>query len=124
MEPTLVSKVIDKDGNLVKSIEPKVRKQVIGANDSAIIKEYMKNLVDSKVNGSWSYFKGTNAAGKTGTADHNLPDGTPAKPHSWFIGFAPAENPKVAVAVIVENGGYGSTAAAQVAGKVINTALR
>ena len=35
-------------------------------------------------------------------------DGTPAKPHSWFISFAPADNPKIAVAVIVENGGYGS----------------
>ena len=124
MEPTLVSKVIDKDGNTVKTIEPKVSKQVLSSNNAGIITEYMKNLVDSKVNGSWSYFRGTDAAGKTGTADHNLPDGTPAKPHSWFIGFAPADNPKVAVAVIVENGGYGSTAAAQVAGTVINTALK
>lgn len=124
MEPTLVSKIIDKDGNLVRAVSPRVLKQVIGSGDASIIKDYMKNLVDSKINGSWSYFQGTDAAGKTGTADHNLPDGTPAKPHSWFIGFAPANNPKVAVAVIVENGGYGSTAAAQVAGTVINTALR
>ena len=124
MEPTLVNKVIDKDGNVIKNIEPKVLKQVMEAKDASIIKDYMKNLVDSKINGSWSYFQGTNAAGKTGTADHNLPDGTPAKPHSWFIGFAPAESPKVALAVIVENGGYGSTAAAQVAGTVINTAIR
>ena len=83
----------------------------------------MKYLVDSKINTSWSYFSGTDAAGKTGTADYNLPDGTPAKPHSWFIGFAPAENPQIAVAVIVENGGYGSTAAAQAAGSIIRTAV-
>lgn len=124
MVPTLVSKVIDKDGNLVKTVEPKVRKQVMTITDANIIKDYMKNLVDSKVSGSWGYFQGTDAAGKTGTADYNLPDGTPAKPHSWFIGFAPANNPKIALAVIVENGGYGSVAAAQVAGKVINTALK
>ena len=124
MVPTLVSKVIDKDGNVVKTVEPKVRKQIMNSTDAGIIKDYMKNLVDSKVSGSWSYFQGTNAAGKTGTADYNLPNGTPAKPHSWFIGFAPADNPKIALAVIVENGGYGSTAAAQVAGNVINTALR
>lgn len=123
MEPTLVSKVIDKDGNTVKTIDPKVLKQVISASNAATIKDYMKNLVDSKVNGKWNYFSGTNAAGKTGTADYNLPNGTPAKPHSWFIGFAPADNPQVAVAVIVENGGYGSTAAAQVAGNVIRTAV-
>ena len=124
MVPTLVSKVIDKDGNVVKTVEPKVRKQIMNSTDAGIIKDYMKNLVDSKVSGSWSYFQGTNAAGKTGTADYNLPNGTPAKPHSWVIGFAPADNPKIALAVIVENGGYGSTAAAQVAGNVINTALR
>ena len=123
MEPTLVSKVIDKDGNTVKTIDPKVLKQVISASNAATIKDYMKNLVDSKVNGKWSYFSGTDAAGKTGTADYNLPNGTPAKPHSWFIGFAPADNPQIAVAVIVENGGYGSTAAAQVAGSVIRTAV-
>lgn len=123
MEPTLVSKVIDKDGNTVKTVEPKMLNQVISANNAAIVKDYMKNLVDSKIDDTWSYFGGTDAAGKTGTADYNLSDGTPAKPHSWFIGFAPASNPQIAVAVIVENGGYGAVAAARVAGRVIRTAV-
>lgn len=123
MEPTLVSKVIDKDGNTVKTVEPKMLNQVISANNAAIVKDYMKNLVDSKIDDTWSYFGGTDAAGKTGTADYNLSDGTPAKPHSWFIGFAPASNPQIAVAVIVENGGYGAVAAARVAGSVIRTAV-
>jgi peptidoglycan glycosyltransferase len=83
----------------------------------------MKNLVDSKIDSSWSYFQGTDAAGKTGTADYNLANGESAKPHSWFIGFAPANDPKVAVAVIVENGGYGASAAAPIAGKVMKQAL-
>ena len=119
MEPRLVNKVIDKDGNVVKTIDSKVYKEVISTTNAAIIKDYMKNLVDSKVNSSWSYFQGTDAAGKTGTADYNLPNGQSAIPHSWFIGCAPANDPEIAVAVIVENGGYGSVAAAQVAGKVI-----
>ena len=119
MEPRLVNKVLDKDGNVVKTIGSKVYKEVISTTNAAIIKDYMKNLVDSKVSSSWSYFQGTNAAGKTGTADYNLPNGQSAIPHSWFIGFAPANDPEIAVAVIVENGGYGSVAAAQVAGKVI-----
>ncbi len=119
VEPTLVNKVIDKDGNLVKNITTKVNKEVISSSNASIIKEYMKNLVDSKVDSSWSYFQGTNAAGKTGTADYILPNGQNAVPHSWFIGFAPYDNPEIAVAVIVENGGYGSVAAAGVAGQVI-----
>ncbi|MDO5517001.1 MAG: penicillin-binding protein 2 [Clostridium sp.] len=123
MQPTLVSKVIDKDCNVVSTVEPKLNRQVIDASTASIIKEYMKNLVDSKVDSSWGYFKGTDAAGKTGTADYTLPTGEPAKPHSWFIGFAPADNPQIAIAVIVENGGYGSVAAAQVAGNVIRTAV-
>lgn len=123
MEPRLVNQVIDKDGNPVRTIEPKVEKQVISENNAAIIKDYMKNLVDSRVDSSWGFFEGTEAAGKTGTADYNLANGESAKPHSWFIGLAPASNPKIAVAVIVENGGYGASAAAPIAGKLIRAAV-
>ena len=123
MEPRLVNQVIDKDGNVVKTIDSNVYKQVISPTNANIIKDYMKNLVDSKIDSSWGYFQGTGTAGKTGTADYNLANGESAKPHSWFIGFAPANDPKVAVAVIVENGGYGASAAAPIAGKVINAAL-
>ncbi|WP_297417691.1 penicillin-binding protein 2 [Clostridium sp.] len=123
MEPRLVNQVIDKDGNLVKTIQPKVEKQVISSANAAIIKDYMKNLVDSKVDSSWGFLAGTDAAGKTGTADYNLSNGESAKPHSWFIAFAPASNPKIAVAVIVENGGYGADAAAPIAGKLIRRAV-
>lgn len=123
IEPKLVNQVVDKDGNVVKTIDSQAYKQVLSPNNAAIVKDYMKNLVDSKLNTSWGYFEGTDAAGKTGTADYNLENGESAKPHSWFIGFAPANNPKVAVAVIVENGGYGASAAAPIAGKIIKQAL-
>jgi len=49
-------------------------------------------------------------AGKTGTAQNPF-----GKPHSWFIGFAPAAHPALAVAVLVEHGGYGSATAAPIA---------
>ena len=124
MEPRLVNQVIDKDGNVLKTIGSKVDKQtVISKDDAAIVKDYMKNLVDSRVDSSWGFFKGTNAAGKTGTADYNLANGQSATPHSWFIGFAPADNPKIAVAVIVENGGYGASAAAPIAGEMMSAAV-
>jgi len=123
MQPKLVNQVIDKDGNVVKTVESKVSKHVLSSANAATIKDYMKNLVDSKVDSSWSYFQGTDAAGKTGTADYNLANGESAKPHSWFIGFAPASDSKIAVAVIVENGGYGASAAAPIAGKIIRQSV-
>ena len=60
-------------------------------------------------------------AGKTGTAQNGQGD---KMSHSWFIGFAPADRPRVAVAVLVENGGYGASVAVPVARKVLEVALR
>jgi len=55
-------------------------------------------------------------AGKTGTAQNDQYD---KAPHSWFIGFAPADKPTVAFAVVVENGGYGAQAAVPIAHTVL-----
>ena len=57
-------------------------------------------------------------AGKTGTATNPL-----GKSHSWFVAFAPADHPRVAVAVLVENAGYGATFAAPIAREVLRAAL-
>lgn len=120
MQPTLVDKVIDMNGNTVKTISPKKYAQILSSSDASTMKDYMESYVGEK---GWSSFSGLNAAGKTGTADHNNPDGTPASPHSWFIGYAPANDPKVAVAVIVEDGGVGAKTAAPVAANVMRAAL-
>ena len=69
-------------------------------------------------------------AGKTGTAQviaqkvsgRKLSDET--KDHAWFVAFAPVENPKIAVAVVVEHGGHGGSAAAPIAKKVIEEYLK
>jgi peptidoglycan glycosyltransferase len=58
---------------------------------------------------------GIAVAGKTGTAEN--PHG---QPHAWFIGFAPADNPVIAVAVIIENGGGGGEMAAPVARQIFS----
>ena len=117
MDPTLVKEVIDMNGNSVKKIAPKKYGQVIASADAATITDYMTDMV---IDHNFASFNGLNAAAKTGTADHLKADGTLDKPHSWLISFAPADNPKIAVAVIVENGGYGATAAAPIAGKVMS----
>jgi peptidoglycan glycosyltransferase len=59
-----------------------------------------------------------NVAGKTGTATNPL-----GRSHAWFVAFAPAENPRVAVAIVVENVGYGADFAAPIARDVLQTAL-
>lgn len=117
MQPTLVKEVVDADMKNIKTISPKKYGQVMSADIADTLNDYMTSLVASN---SWQAFNGLNAAGKTGTADHNNSDGTAATPHSWFIGFAPANNPKIAVAVIVENGGWGASSAAPVAGAVMS----
>ncbi|MEG0580261.1 MAG: penicillin-binding transpeptidase domain-containing protein, partial [Niameybacter sp.] len=119
MEPKLVNEVKDMKGNTVKTIGPKKYSDVLEVKDAMIIQDYMTALVDKNVsNGTWGYLRGLDVAGKTGTATYLLPNGQDAEPHSWFIGFAPADDPQIAIAVIVENGGYGSGAAATVAGQV------
>jgi len=73
-------------------------------------------------------------AGKTGTAqvftvgqneklDNQKTVSERLRDHSWFIAFAPAEAPRIAVAVIVENGGFGSTGAAPIVRKIMDTYL-
>jgi penicillin-binding protein 2 len=72
-------------------------------------------------------------AGKTGTAQvvtvkqnestkHKNADER-KRDHAWFIAFAPADDPKIAVAVLVENGGFGATAAAPIGRKVLDAYL-
>ncbi|MBL4931552.1 peptidoglycan D,D-transpeptidase FtsI family protein [Clostridium paridis] len=120
MEPKLVNKVVDKNGKTVREIQSKQIANPISSGDDAIIKDYMKSLVDGRINRDWGVFKGLNAAGKTGTAETSDAN---ADPHSWFIGFAPVDNPKYAIAVIVENGGAGGGVAAQIAGSVLKASL-
>ena len=118
MQPKLLNTIVDKDKNVIKSIDNKELKKVMSSDIAQTVHDYMLNVVNSNLS-KWPAFKGTNAGGKTGTADYTLPDGSEATPHSWFISVAPMNDPKIAVAVIVENGGTGSGKAATVASKVV-----
>jgi penicillin-binding protein A len=69
--------------------------------------------------GTAAALPGVTVAGKTGTATN--PAG---RSHAWFVAFAPAESPRVAVAIVVENAGYGGAVAAPIARRVLAAALR
>ncbi|HEY0797727.1 MAG TPA: penicillin-binding transpeptidase domain-containing protein, partial [Candidatus Baltobacteraceae bacterium] len=68
--------------------------------------------------GTSAAIPGITVAGKTGTATN--PAG---RSHAWFVAFAPAEAPRVAVSIVVENVGYGATYAAPIARRVLRVAL-
>lgn len=77
-----------------------------------VVREGMRRVVmEPGGTASLARIRGVEVAGKTGTAEN--PHG---KSHSWFVGFAPFENPRIAIAVLVENVGYGGSYAAPIAG--------
>lgn len=122
MKPQLVKEVQTSKGVLVKSVQPESLGQIISTSTANTMRDFMKSVVQegTGVNAS---VEGVDVCGKTGTADHQV-NGKDATPHSWFIGFAPYDNPQIAVAVIVEDGGQGGKAAAGIASEVIRTALK
>lgn len=82
--------------------------QIISQETAQLIKQAMITCVESGT-GKQARISGIQVAGKTGTAEVEG-----KKPHAWFVGFAPADSPKIAVAVIIENGGSGGAVAAPV----------
>lgn len=114
MEPYLINKIVDAQGNVVKQYSPQEWLTASTPEIAAIVKQMMVSVVDNGT-GRAAGLPGIAIAGKTGTAEN--PHG---QPHAWFIGFAPADNPVIAVAVIIENGGGGGEAAAPVARQIFS----
>lgn len=123
MEPKIVKEVVNPEGKTIRKISPETITSSVSKENAKIIGEYMRSVILGGTGGPGA-FDGTNAAGKTGTADYKDKNGKDAEPHSWFIGFAPYENPQVAIAVIVEGGGAGGGKAARAAGYVLKAALK
>jgi penicillin-binding protein 2 len=117
-QPHFVKNYIDANH---KMIIPEFEFKDVGIDKSYfdIIKRGMYLVVNGE-KGTAPYLKYSEykISGKTGTAQN--PHG---EDHAWFIGFAPFDNPKIAIAVIVENVGFGGTHAAPIAKKVIETYL-
>lgn len=115
MKPTLINKIIDYNGNMVQGLNTSSIGEITETQYAAEIKGYMRDVV-SKGTGTRAQVRGIQVCGKTGTAQHI----ENKNPHSWFIGFAPYNKPEIAIAVIVEEGGYGGVAAAKISAKVMS----
>jgi len=117
MRPFLVSQIRAPDGRILQTVAQRGSRVVMSAPLAARVTRAMIEVVRSGT-GTAAQVPGVTVAGKTGTAEN--PHGTT---HAWFIAFAPAQGPTVALAVIVENGGVGGQVAAPVARQVLAAAL-
>lgn len=119
MKPVLVKKIINSKGRVLKKDETELLSRATSPEVAEQLKSMMIDVVE-KGTGRNAKIKNIKVAGKTGTAENET-----GKEHAWFIGFAPADNPIVAVAVIVENSGKtGGTEAAPIARNLMKEAIQ
>ena len=113
MKPYVVDHIENADGGMVKRYSPQIYSKPMTPGESEFISEMMRLVV---TDGTGTKLKdlSVEAAGKTGSADHGG-----GRAHSWFIGFAPYDNPDIAVSVIVESVGTGSDYAVPIAKKIM-----
>lgn len=120
MKPYIVKQVKTDLGIDVMNGRQKALGRVIQPATADFVKECMESVVTSGTGTAASVY-GIKVAGKTGTAENEIK----GKDHAWFVGFAPADDPQIAVCVMLEySGSSGGAAAAPVAAKVIREYLK
>jgi len=126
MKPNLVQAITNPDLTTKQTFEPQEYGQSVSSDIATTMTQLMINNVDNGA-ASNARINGVQVAGKTGTAQNGIRNQLPYT--LWFTGFAPADDPQVAVAVVVQNGGginhagFGNTLAAPIAKKVIEAVL-
>lgn len=116
MKPQVLERVETATGSTIKDYEPSVYKRLITVQESEIITNLMEQVVQV---GTASKLKGLSytVAGKTGSAEY---DSSKQLSHSWFTGFAPVEDPEIAITIIMEQAGTGSAYAVPVAKRIFD----
>jgi peptidoglycan glycosyltransferase len=121
MEPYLVDRITRPDGSLVVAHGPRAIRRAMSSSIAATMRSNMRAGV------SYGFGKAAQqvdpsvalVGGKSGTAEH----GPGTVPHAWFIAIAPVDNPRYAVAVMIENGRDGAGPGALLAGQVMKAAF-
>ncbi|MFL5720912.1 MAG: penicillin-binding transpeptidase domain-containing protein, partial [Chloroflexota bacterium] len=122
MRPRLVTSMTGKTSG-TRTIGPTSVGRVISTTNADAITTAMVAAVEGDLGKqftSGAKVPGITTAGKSGTAEL----GGTGEPHSWFIGFAPAQDPKIAIAVLVEQAGRGAEVAAPIAGDLMTLYLK
>jgi penicillin-binding protein A len=118
MTPHIVDQVLDANQSVIYKKDPKPWLTALSKEEAEKIKSAMVTAVNDGTAAPGG-IAGFQVAAKTGSAE----PGGDVPTHAWYIAFAPAEAPKIAVAVLVEHGGTGGGAAAPIAREMIKTAL-
>ncbi len=120
MVPHMTARIVDPEGRTVERIEPRVQSVVMRPSTAAAVTSMMEAVVNQGT-GTAAQIPGVQVAGKTGTAETQI--GT-AINNVWFIAFAPASAPRVAIAVTLEHvPGFGGVFAAPIARRVMEALL-
>jgi penicillin-binding protein A len=122
MAPHLTDRIVDPDGRTVDRVEPRVAGTPISARTAEQVNRMMRTVVESGT-GTAVQLPGIEVAGKTGTAEIGAVGANLTQPS--FVAFAPADAPRIAIAVTVERseGGFGGTVAAPIARAVLESLL-
>lgn len=126
MQPYIVDKVIDPDGNVISATEPVIKRQVISRETSEVLDGILEKVVgDPDGSGRYAYVPGYRVGGKTGTSEKldAKENGEVTKRVSSFLGIAPANDPEICVLVLLDEAYlqnvYGSVIVAPVVGAIM-----
>ncbi|HML31249.1 penicillin-binding protein 2 [Sporomusa sphaeroides] len=119
-KPQLVSRITGPNGEVLKTFEPEKTGQVTLAESNwTLIQESLREVALEGGTAATAFGDFPVAiAGKTGTSENSH-----GSDHGWFVGYGPYEDPRVAVAIIVEQGGFGSSSAVPIAKKIMEAAF-
>jgi peptidoglycan glycosyltransferase len=122
MVAAAVANVVDQDGRTVKTIQPSVYSHVMKPSTAAAVTKMMEKVVEEGT-GTAVQLGGISVAGKTGTAQIGANGSNLTQPA--FVAFAPADHPKIAIAVMIDlsHGGFGGSVAAPIAKQVLQVLL-
>lgn len=118
VQPHVVSAIKDRSGEFQYTNPVFEKIEWLNPNQLENVKRGMRGVVSTGGGRYYANLDSIEVAGKTGTAQNPY-----GEDHGWFIAFAPMDNPQIAVAVLVENAGYGSISAAPIASLVIEKYL-
>lgn len=109
MKPYVIDSIENYKGKLVKKNFPLVYNHLLDTDITEIMKEYMVEVAKSGT-GIGSSIEGVSVACKTGSAENPF-----GEAHAWYVGFAPAESPKIVLSIVIENSGSSSLNAVPIA---------
>jgi len=116
MEPQVIKEVTSDNGDVLSSFKPKTYGRLLSSEESQILSDIMTEVVEK---GTATRLQNDlyQAAGKTGSAEY---DGLKEDSHAWFTGFAPADDPEIAVTIIIEGIGSGGDYAVPIAKRIFD----